>query len=64
MAILNDKLVLFTTTESGTAPDYIYVLYYNNTKTVLIGQLLYNGNLNFDTNYPLETLVSYEAEHI
>lgn len=63
-AILNDKLVLFTTTESGTAPDYIYVLYYNNTKTVLIGQLLYNGNLNFDTNYPLETLVSYEAEHI
>ena len=67
-AILNHKLVLFTTMHPSKGfgkPDFIYVLEYSDSQqTTLKGKLLYNGNLNFNSNYPLETLVSYEAEHI
>ena len=63
-AIINHKLVLFTTS-SETKPDFIYILWYNDSqKTQMQGKVLYNGNLNFNVEYPLETLVSYEAEHI
>ena len=67
-AIINHKLVLFTTMHPSKGfgkPDFIYVLEYSDSQqTTLKGKLLYNGNLNFNSNYPLETLVSYEAEHI
>ena len=59
-AIINHQLVIFTT---GTE-DCIYVLKFNEDKTGLLGKLLYHGHLNFKTEYPLETLVSYEAEDI
>ena len=63
-AVINHKLVLFTTS-SETKPDFIYVLWYNDSqKTQMQGKILYNGNLNFSVEHPLETLVSYEAEHI
>lgn len=71
-AVLNHQLVLFTTdpsplslTTARSKKDYIYLLKYSDaTKTKLEGKILYQGNLNFNSNYPLETLVSYEAEHI
>ena len=75
-AILNDQLVLFTTTSDGTDEqpvsntnavqkhDFIYVLKYADSTNKIEGFLLYNGNLNFNPNYPLETIVSYEAEYI
>lgn len=43
--------------------DCIYVLNFSSGQW-MSGKLLYKGNLNFSTLYPLETLVSYEAEHV
>ena len=69
-AVLNSTLVLFTTlntseTHPASKIDYIYKIEYNNdVKTSMSVTLLYTGNLNFYTGNPLETLVSYEAEHI
>ena len=73
-AVINSTLVLFTHDENGAEPDYIYSLQYIEgsdseghpwePKTHMLGKQLYNGDLNFSTDYPLETLVSYEAEHI
>lgn len=61
-AILNHKLVLFTT---GSMVDFIYVLEYKDPdKTELISRLIYAKDLNFDPNFPLETLASYESEDI
>ena len=65
-AVINHQLVLFTTTspQKYTKPDSIYVLQLNSDKTALTGKVIYNGNLNFNPVYPIETLTSYEAEHI
>ena len=70
-AVINDKLVLFTTNDNASDKDFIYVLQCADTNLSLdpegnkmVGRLIYNGNLNFNTSYPLETLVSYETEHI
>lgn len=74
-AILNDYLILFTTDNNGSEPknyseDSIYKLWLMNDSTVggtlnkIVGKLLYRGHLGFSTYHPLETLVSYEAEHI
>lgn len=62
-AVLNHNLVLFTTDEGV---DRIYVLEYSEheSEPALLGVQLYKGHLNFSTEYPLETLVSYEAEHV
>lgn len=65
-AIINHKLVLFTTTAAVPEQiDRIYVLKYSNpAKTAMSGIVLFKGNLNFNTGYPLETHVSYEAEYV
>lgn len=64
-AVINHKLVVFTTRVGNSKPDNIYVLWYDNDeKTSMVGKRLYRGKLNFNIEYPLETLVSYEAEHI
>lgn len=58
-AVLNHKLVIFT------VPGSIYVLEKaSNEDYDLAGKLLYQGNLGFNPNYPIETLVSYESEDI
>lgn len=74
-AVLNSNLVVFTTLNtkeesftanySDTNPIYdcIYVFAYTGG-LAMEGKLIYKGNLNFSTSNPLETLVSYEAEHI
>ena len=65
-AVLNHQLVIFTTQKGGvSSPDHIYVCTYSNAdKTEMNVRELYNGWLNFHTNYPLETLVSYESDHV
>ena len=68
-AVLDHQLVLFTVSavvaENAAPPDRIYVLHYTDaTQTAMEGKLIYHGNLNFNYRYPLETLVSYEAEYI
>lgn len=61
-AVLNHKLVIFTVGESN---GYIYVFKESdNPIWNLTGKLLYKGNLGFSTDYPIETLVSYESENI
>lgn len=66
-AVVNHQLVLFTTETSGALlkSDYIYCLHYSNKEqTKMEGKILYNGNLNFNVNYPLETLVYIESSNI
>lgn len=62
VAVLNHQLVLFTTTPSAELPDNIYVLDYKDT--FIIGKRIFHGNLNFNKDYPIETLVSYESEDV
>ena len=65
-AVINHKLVLFTTDDTGsTTCDSIYVL--ENSKDSnydLTGMVLFRGNIGLDAKYPIETLVSYESENI
>ena len=70
-AVLNDKLVLFTTKYTGKTDswsgdnDYIYVLEYSEKAVLgMSGKRLYRGNLNFSTQNPIETQVSYESDKI
>lgn len=58
--VLNNQLVLFTTTpEAEKAKDHIFLYDSNFVQTPL-----YDGNLNFNLNNPLETLGVYENEDI
>lgn len=67
-AVIDHQLVLFTTTSSISQlskPDYIYVLEYtDSTQERMKGKVLYNGNLGFDTEHPIETLVYYESQNV
>ena len=59
-AVLNHKLVVFT----HSSIDRIYVFDKPTSDSRITGVIHYRGNLGFDTNYPIETLVSYESENI
>lgn len=61
-AIINHKLVIFTAKDLNDE-DFIYVFERakNNPDYDLIGKVLFEGDLNLDPKYPLETLVSYES---
>lgn len=61
--VLNDYLVVFTTEqEDDSHIDRIYRLTRENDKWVNI--ILFEGNLNFDTNHPLEALGDAETNLI
>ena len=63
-AILNHQLVVFTHSETDSK-DYIYKFKeFTDEDTTLNGIILFQGNLGFSTQHPLETLVSYEAEDV
>lgn len=69
-AVLNSQIILFTcnnvTEESDKVyPDHIYLLkWYNASANQMVCKELYKGDLKFDDNYPIETLVSYENKLI
>lgn len=65
-AVINHKLVLFTTDGTGsTTCDSIYVLEISkDNRYDLTGMVLFRGNIGLDKKYPIETLVSYESENI
>lgn len=72
-AVLNHQLIIFTTTyhtkekneNKYYKADFIYKLVFSDTdKTEMEMTVLYNGNLNFSTKNPLETLVSYEETSV
>ena len=63
-AVISNKLVLFTHEETDTnIPDHIYLIEFSDTsRTKVKGEELFNGNLEFSLDNPLETLVSYEND--
>lgn len=69
-AIINHQLVLFTTISpepDDNTGDCIYVFNppeEENNALVMKGKILYSGNLGFNTNNPIETLVDYESSLI
>lgn len=71
-AILNYYLILFTTIDipeddAGAATkDRIYRIKYDplNTKNSWTGIELYNKNLNFSIEHPIETITYYESEEV
>ena len=61
-AVINHQLIVFTTIKGD---DYIYSLKASKENMdVFEGKVLYNGHLGFSTEYPIETLVSYESKDI
>ena len=68
-AVLDKYLIVFTHEPNITGTpnpnlDHIYRLEYNEGRTSFITESLYGGYLGFSTSHPLETLVSYESEHV
>lgn len=60
-SVLNNFLVLFTTENT----DHIYRIKYHTLETPeWTGIELYNGNLNFSVEHPIETLSYYESEEV
>ncbi len=68
VCILNKYLIIFTHstrlkgTEISSTTDNIYRI--EIKEDTLNKELLFSGNLNFDTNHPIETLGVYENENI
>lgn len=65
-AVIDHKLILFVCKGQNNL-DIIYVLEKSETKDPtydLVGKQIYKGNLNFNSAYPLETLVNYESKDI
>lgn len=64
-AVIDHQLVVFTTNSGASKPDCIYVLEYpEGTQERMEGKMLYNGNLGFSTDYPMETIVYYESQNV
>lgn len=64
-ATIDDELILFTTdiiSPINDKRDRIYKIKLNGDN--LDGQVLFEGNLNFNPTYPIETLIFYENEYI
>ena len=64
-ATIDDELILFTTdiiSLINDKRDRIYKIKLNGDN--LDGQVLFEGNLNFNPTYPIETLIFYENEYI
>lgn len=56
--VLNQNIILFT---KGTS-DYIYKIVVG--ETISLGTILFQGNLNFSTDNPIESIGIYENENI
>ena len=60
-AILNEYLVLFT---KSSTTDYIYIFTYDDATNTIVGNIKYEGDLNFSLDHPIETLPYYESEEV
>lgn len=64
-AVIDHKLIVFSTNIGAVSCDSIYALELSkDSKYDLVGKRLYSGNLGFSADYPIETLVSHESEDI
>ena len=62
-AVINKHLVLFTT-DKNNGVDRIYRFLYDDTTNTFSSKKLFEGNLGFDTDHPIETLTDYENEDV
>lgn len=70
--VLNNQIILFTTDSfNKNKPDYIYRIEYDDELGSfrlkygsMEGRWLYNGNLGFSLEYPIESVVYFETEDI
>lgn len=64
-AVIDHKLIVFSTNIGAVSCDSIYALELSkDSKYDLVGKRLYSGNLGFSADYPIETLISHESEDI
>lgn len=61
-AVIDDELIVFTTTGTGTKKDKIYKIWYKNDK--LSAKQIYEGELGFNAKHPIETLSFYENQEL
>ena len=61
--VINDYVIVFTHSTNTSLPDYIYKVTPIADNNIDIN-LLYNGNLNFDIEHPIETLGIYETDSL
>ena len=59
-AVIDDELIIFTTTGTGTKKDKIYKIWHNGHD--LSGKQIYEGELGFNAKHPIETLSFYENQ--
>lgn len=62
--VLNNHIVLFTHEASGNSPDHIYRVDYTSEDELFELVSLYAGNLGFDEEHPIESVVYFESELI
>lgn len=63
--VLNNHIVIFTHrdgVDSDNDPDYIYRVDYDGNEFSI--DTLFNGYLNFDSAYPIESITSFESDNI
>lgn len=61
--ILNDKLILFTASDSGNS-DGIYKFWFDESGNTLSGKRLFSGPLEFSVENPIESIGIYENNDI
>lgn len=65
LATINHSIILFTINTSDLYKDRIYRIYpHGENPAWYFVEELYSGNLNFQSSYPLETLVSFESDNV
>lgn len=62
--LLEKFLVVFSTNSGNEKPDYITRINLDTIDESSSCVILYNGNLKFSVNYPIETIASYENSEI
>ena len=67
--VLNEHLILFTTVKgwkSGASypKDYVYRITYDRSRGSFTGFVIFNGNLNFNYENPIECVLNYESENL
>lgn len=66
--VLDNHIILFThenNPQTQNKPDHIYRIDYNPNQSIeFSGKLLFDGNLDFDLDHPIESVVYHETDNI
>lgn len=61
--IIDNELILFTAKFNDEENDHIYKFWFDSNG-LLNGSLLFEGDLNFNAEHPIESISIYESEHL